>query len=47
VFVAVVIPPPQSYVTPIVADDALKVTPVTEQVSSAGAAILTFGRTPF
>jgi hypothetical protein len=43
VFVAVVTPPPQLYVTPTVVDDAVMVTLVTLQVSVAGGAILRSG----
>ena len=41
--VDVVLPPPQSNVTPAVEDDAVSVTLVTEQSSTAGAAILALG----
>ena len=43
VLVALVIPPPQLYVTPGVVEDAVSVALRTEQVSGAGAAMLTFG----
>ena len=43
IFVFVVIPPPQSYITPGVEDDAVNVTLVILQVKTAGGAILTFG----
>ena len=45
--VEVVIPPPQSYATPVVVDEAVSVTLLTVQVRSAGAAILTFGVVTF
>ena len=47
VFVADVIPPPQSNVTPVVVDEALSVTIVMVQVRSAGGAIVTFGMVMF
>ena len=43
VLVAVVVPAPQSYVAPVVVEDAVKVTLVTEQVKSAGVAIVILG----
>ena len=47
VLVVVVFPPPQSNVAPPVVDDEVSVTLVTEQVSTAGAAILAFGAAMF
>ena len=47
VLVAVVIPPPQSKLTPSVDDDAVRVTLGTVQVKFAGGAIVTFGSVPF
>ena len=41
------IPPPQSYVTPGVVDEAVSVTLVTAQVSWAGGAMLILGVTIF
>ena len=40
-------PPPQSYVTPGVVDEAVSVTLVIVQVSCAGGAIVTFGTVMF
>jgi len=45
--VSVVIPPPQSYVTPVVVLEAVNVTSVTIQVSSDGGAIVTSGTVIF
>ena len=44
---AVVTPPPQLNVAPVVVDDAVNVTVVLAQVSTAGAAIPAFGATVF
>ena len=47
VFVAVVTPPPQLYVTPMVVDEAVSVVLRTVHVNDAGAAILTLGTVMF
>ena len=41
--VVVVLPPPQLNVAPVVVDDAIRFTLVTEQVNVAGTAILALG----
>jgi hypothetical protein len=46
VLVVLVLPPPQSYVTPGVVEEAVSVTVVTVHVNAGGGAILTFGGEP-
>jgi hypothetical protein len=41
--VVVVLPPPQLNVAPVVVDDAVRITLVTEQVNVAGTAMLALG----
>jgi hypothetical protein len=41
--VVVVLPPPQLNVAPVVVDDAVRVTLVTEQINVAGTAMLALG----